>query len=252
MDNLEIKTLAEFVKRCGFEEYPNEACGFVCRGKNDRPIFIKCKNASLEPKHNFLIAPKEQIEVEKQGEIVACWHTHCNVDPKASTADKQGAKNTQVPWFIGSVFGNEKPELFKGLELVEVDDDYETPLLNRPYAFGVFDCFSLMRDYYKRELHIELPELPREERVWASEPNYMAKQAVENFDLVKMPPNSKVMIGDLFFIQTGADGADHIAIYVGSDRILHQMRNRLSKTDIYGGSYWQEHTISHWRHKSKC
>ena len=109
-----------------------------------------------------------------------------------------------------------------------------------------------MRDYYKRELKIDLPELPRTERIWESEPDYMAKQAVEHFGFVEMQPDTPPILGDLFFIQTGRDGADHICIYIGDDRVLHQMRNRLSRTDVYGGSYWQEHTLSHWRHKSRC
>lgn len=252
MADLIIDELTKFVKECGFKRYPEEACGLIYSDTKGKPHFVECKNASLEPKHNFLIDPNEYLEIEKLGEIIGCWHTHCNVEPHPSSADKQGAINTQVPWFIGSVFGDEYPKEFKGLNRVEVDENYEAPLLGRVYVFGVFDCFSLMRDYYKRELHIELPELPRSERIWASEPDYMAKQAVQNFDLVRMPEGESPMVGDLFFIQTGLEGADHIGIYLGDDRILHQMRNRLSRVDTYGGSYWQEHTLSHWRHKSKC
>lgn len=252
MDSLIKDRLRDFVKECGFKRYPEEACGFVLSNANGKFWFVECKNASLEPKHHFLVDPHEYLEVEKQGTVVACWHTHCNVEPKASVADKQGCKNTQIPWVIGSVYGKDIPERFDGLELVEVDEGYEVPLIGRPYSFGVFDCFSLMRDYYQRELHIELPDLPRWERIWTSEADYMEKQAKDHFGFVRIPDNSEAKIGDLFFIQTGLEGADHIGIYIGDDRILHQMRNRLSRTDIYGGSYWQEHTISHWRYKSLC
>ena len=245
-------SLAQFVKECGFKRYPNEACGLIYADTKGKPHFVECKNGSLEPRHNFLIEPQEYLEVEKLGEVVGCWHTHCNVSPRASDADKQAAINTQVPWFIGSIYGDDIPREFQGLELVEVDEEYEAPLIGRTYSFGVFDCFSLMRDYYRRELGIKLPELPRTERIWTSEPDYMSKQAVQNFDLVRMPEGESPMVGDLFFIQTGLEGADHIGIYVGNDKILHQMRNRLSRYDTYGGSYWQEHTLSHWRHKSKC
>lgn len=244
--------LTAFVKECGFNAYPNEACGFVLADAKGKPFYIECENKSDDPQFQFLIDPNDFLEAEKKGTIVGCWHTHCNIPPTASEADKQGCKNTQVPWFIGSVIEENDERRFEGLELVEVDDEYEAPLIGRPYTFGVFDCFSLMRDYYKRELKIDLPELPRTERIWESEPDYMAHQAVTHFGFVEMKPDTEAILGDLFFIQTGRDGADHICIYVGDDRVLHQMRNRLSRTDIYGGSYWQEHTLSHWRHKSRC
>ena len=244
--------LADFVKERGFKNYPNEACGLIYSDKVGKPHFVECKNASLEPRHNFLIDPNEYLEIEKLGEVVGCWHTHCEAAPKASEADKQGCKNTQVPWFIGAVFKKEHGFEFEGLTLVEVDDDYEAPLIGRTYTFGVFDCFSLMRDFYKREMHIELPDLPRAERAWTSEPDYMARRAQDTFDLVRLPENAVLQRGDIFLIQTGVEGADHIGIYLGDDRILHQMRNRLSRMDIYGGSYWQEHTLSRWRHKTLC
>jgi proteasome lid subunit RPN8/RPN11 len=252
MDSLVKDALADFVKEHGFKRYPQEACGLVYADASGKPHFVECKNVSLEPEHNFLIDPKEYLEVEKLGEVVACWHTHCDIPPRASNADKQGCKNTQVPWFIGSVFGPDLPYRFEGLTLVEVDEGFEMPLIGRTYSFGVFDCFSLMRDFYKQEMDTELPDIPRTERVWTSEPNYMEKRAEDVFGFVRLPEGSHAIKGDLFFIQTGREGADHIGIYLGDDRILHQMRSRLSRVDIYGGSYWHEHTLSHWRHKSKC
>lgn len=244
--------LTAFVKECGFKRYPQEACGLIYTNEQGKPFYVECKNLSDDPESQFLIDPNEYLEVEKLGEVVGCWHTHCDTPPHGSEADKQGCKNTQVPWFIGSVYGKECPYRFEGLELVMVDDGYEAPLYGRPYSFGVFDCFSLMRDYYHRNLQIDLPELPRTERIWESEKDYMAHQAEEHFGFVRMPDGTPPIMGDLFFIQTGNKGADHIGIYLGGDRILHQMRSRLSRSDIYGGSYWQEHTVSHWRHKTRC
>ena len=96
--------LAEFVKECGFKRYPEEACGLVYADSKGKPHFVECKNKSLEPQHNFLIEPEEYLKVSELGEVVACWHTHCEVPPVGSKADKQACKNTQVPWFIGSVY----------------------------------------------------------------------------------------------------------------------------------------------------
>lgn len=246
-----IDKLTEFVKVRGFARYPKEACGLIYSDAIGRPVIVECKNVSDEPENQFLIDPNEYLEVEKKGQIVGCWHTHCDIPPHASEADKQGCINTQVPWFIGSVTMKDGEKVFEGLNEVRPDNGYKAPLIGRPYTFGVFDCFSLLRDYYKQEFDIDLKEVPRTERIWESEPNYMENRAIKEFDLVKVTDGT-YKVGDIFLIQTGRDGADHIAIYLGGDRILHQMRNRLSRTDMYGGSYWQEHTLSHWRHKTKC
>lgn len=252
MDNSDKDALTAYVKERGIANYPNESCGLIYSDSVGKPHYVECKNISDEPNHNFLIDPNEYLEVEKLGEVIGCWHTHCDVPPTASDPDKQGCKNTQVPWFIGSVYKDDSGFRFEGLTLVEVDDGYEAPLLGRVYCFGTFDCFSLMKDYYKRELRIELPDVPRTERIWTTEENYMAKRAVEDFGFVRLDDDAELIRGDLCFVETDREGADHICIYLGNDRILHQMRNRLSRTEIYGGSYWQEHTTSRWRHKSRC
>ena len=56
-------------------EYPNEACGLIVdTGKTQK--FIPCKNMSDNPKEHFLISPDEQLEAEKQGEILMIIHSH--------------------------------------------------------------------------------------------------------------------------------------------------------------------------------
>jgi len=42
--------------------------------------------------------------------------------------------------------------------------------------------------------------------------------------------------------------ANHAAIYIGNQQILHHCPNRLSKRDAYGG-FWIDYTHSIWRHK---
>ena len=252
MDNSMYDWMTAFIKECGIKKYPCEACGLIYAGDDEKPVWVECKNVSDDPENNFLIAPSEYLEVESKGKIVGCWHTHCDIPPNASDADKQGCINTQVPWFIGSVYKEGVKFRFEGLKEVRPDNGYKAPLIGRPYSYGVFDCFSLARDYFKQVLGIDIPNIPRVEQIWKTEDDYMHRMAANVFDLVRLPDGTPPHIGDVFFIQTGTFGADHIAIYVGNDRILHQMRNKLSKEDTYGGSYWQEHTLSHWRHKSKC
>lgn len=248
MDN----ELYEFVKACGFKRFPHEACGLIYSDRIGRPHYVECENVSDEPEHRFLIAPEEMRKVEKMGKIVGCWHTHCNEAPVASPADKEACRNTDVPWLIGAVFKNDEGMKFSGLTVVEPDERYKTPLLGRSYVFGVFDCVSLMRDFYKQEFDIDLPEVPRYERMWEKEKDVMRRVAVDDLGFVRLKDDEPPQYGDVFLIQIGQHGEDHIAIYIGDDKIMHQLRSRLSRVDVYGGSYWQERTLTRWRHKTKC
>lgn len=124
----------------------------------------------------------------------------------------------------------------------------ETPLIGRPYAFGIFDCFSFVHDYLYQIMNIEIGQLERTEQCFDI-PGFTRDAAIQcGFVQVDDAPRR----GDLFLIQTDVGEADHAAVYDGNDRIMHHMRNRLSRSDIYGGSYWQLHTISHWRHRLLC
>ena len=124
----------------------------------------------------------------------------------------------------------------------------ETPLIGRPYAFGIFDCFSLVHDYMYQIMNIEIGQLERTEQCFDI-PGF-TRDAARQCGFVQVDDAPRR--GDLFLIQTDVGEPDHAAVYDGNDRIMHHMRNRLSRSDIYGGSYWQLHTISHWRHRLLC
>jgi cell wall-associated NlpC family hydrolase len=49
----------------------------------------------------------------------------------------------------------------------------------------------------------------------------------------------------------GSPGLNHVAVYVGEQRILHHLRGRLSSRDIWGG-YYQKSTGLIVRHRSRC
>jgi proteasome lid subunit RPN8/RPN11 len=233
----------DFIKEAGIKAYPKEACGLLY-AKGKKAIPVECRNDALEPEHNFLINGDDYVATMNLGEIVGCWHTHCNTNAKPSDADRQGCENTEVTWFIGAVNKDEKGEFtFEGIETI-TPEGFMMPLIGRPYVYGTFDCYTLLRDYYKTEMGIDLGDFLRGENPW---------DAAENFFLTKgeemgfVPTGGTPEKGDVFLLQCGKK-IDHICIYIGDDMILHHMRDRLSRRDIYGGSYWQERTIYHMRY----
>lgn len=226
-------------------QYPNEACGLVvAHGKKQK--FIPCKNAASDPLHAFEISIEEWQTVADQYEIIGVWHSHPNMTNVPSECDLVGCENSEVPWFITGV------TLDEGFIFTETSttnpSGFMLDYLGRPYSYGVIDCYSLVVDYYKKEYGIELPRLPenRSTRFWETDPPQpLMEEACEliGMEVVHDTPQ----VGDLFLIQTCGKVANHVAIYIGDDMILHHCENRLSARAIYGG-YWHKHTVRHLRH----
>jgi len=227
--------------------YPNEACGLVV-GVNGRQRIIICKNVADDPRTNFRIDPHEYIEAAKIGEVIGVWHTHVDVPANPSEQDVAGCNASRLPWYIMAVWNT--PEGFDCTPVVtlqphEIDTSYE----GRTYLFGVSDCYTLVRDYYRREFRIVLGEYPRVERFWEKGLNFFAEgYAEQGFDLLI---DQEPQVGDLFIMQVASNIPNHIAIYVGDDKILHHCQGRLSRTDVYGGM-WAKHTSHHLRHKERA
>jgi cell wall-associated NlpC family hydrolase len=120
------------------------------------------------------------------------------------------------------------------------------PYLGRPYCAGVFDCYSLVRDFYKREFQIDLGQYPYVlEDGRMGHTLFVEKYEKEGFEkLVRQEPKR----GDVFILQMNASGPNHVAVYLGDEIILHHAIGRLSRRDVYGG-YWAKHTTHHLRHK---
>jgi cell wall-associated NlpC family hydrolase len=50
-------------------------------------------------------------------------------------------------------------------------------------------------------------------------------------------------------MQVKSKVANHGAVYLGDDKLLHHLHGRLSCHDVYGG-YWARHTLAVVRHRS--
>lgn len=242
MDKKSLRVIKAEAERC----YPKEACGlFIASGK--KATAVPCKNIAAEPELRFLLDPNDYALAADKGKVVGVWHTHVNRSPEPSEADKAGCEASEVPWHIVAIWKTEG-----GFEFSEpavlTPCGFEAPYLGRQYVFGVFDCWALARDFYRREFNIVMRDYPRIEDFWDKGFDFFGDNwEVEGFLRVSDQPQ----YGDIFLIQTGGGEIDHIAIYIGDEMILHHMRNRLSKRDIYGG-FWKKHTRFHLRHKSKC
>lgn len=218
---------------------PKEMCGLIHIVKG-RQQYHRCGNIALTPDEHFVIDPEDYAIAEDAGEIIAVVHSHPTSKPEPSPADQISCNNTGIPWFIV----NPKTEQWGYCE----PRDYELPYVGREFVFGVVDCYSLLRDWYRRELGLMLDDFQRRDRFWERNENlYVDGFQSQGFRQI---PLDELQYGDGILMQLGADLPNHGAIYLGDQQILHHVQGRLSSRDVYGG-YYVKNTALALRHESR-
>jgi cell wall-associated NlpC family hydrolase len=87
---------------------------------------------------------------------------------------------TGLPWVIV----NPKTEQWGGC----TPKDFELPYVGREFAFGVVDCYALVRDWYRRELGVILADCAKAGSASGSGAmNLYAETAIKSQGLRKVP-----------------------------------------------------------------
>lgn len=97
-------------------------------------------------------------------------------------------------------------------------------LLNTPYKVGKDDCYSLARKYYGQIYDLVLTNYARPTSFWESGLDLISKRfSQEGFESVDVSL-SRLEVGDgLIVAIAGSFIANHIAVYVGNNYILHHL-----------------------------
>lgn len=232
MNNIEV------FKQHVLEEYPKEAVGIVVEGD-----FLPLANIASSPFDSFLVEKGIFLTYENRIQEILHSHTYtASVDEDPRTPSKPDmilAKSTKVTQGIVHTDG------------VEVSDilyfNKKTPhkLLGRVYISGVYDCFTIVRDYFIFTHNYYIDILPRSSNWLHEDPMYM----VENLDKqgfiqvdhhASIPPE----IGDVLVFAFGTKQLSHLGVYVGRGMFIHHLNNRPSCTDKLS-KYTKQHAASY-------
>jgi proteasome lid subunit RPN8/RPN11 len=220
--------------------YPREACGLIVRAGGIE-TFHPCRNVALRQTH-FVLDPADYASAAAAGEIVAVVHSHPDATPEPSPADRAACNAAGLPWLIVSWPAKEFAWIYP--------EESVAPLKGRPYVYGVFDCWTLVRDYYRTELGVRLQIPAYAERWYCAGQNLILDQ-YERLGFVRIA-EEELRKHDLIAMQVDrSEVPNHLAIYLDGNRMLHQQLNRLSGEEIYGG-YWQRNAVLFLRHHSLC
>lgn len=219
-----------------------EVCGLVV-DINGKFKVVRGKNIALEPEARFTLSPESFMEAEEAGKIVAIYHSHPYSGCAPSPADKAACEASKLTWLIYSLGQDQFSTLEPTGEI--------SPLLGRQFVWGVFDCYTLVRDYFAEKLQVAFPIAdPYEEYFWKNQKNYYVER-YEKFGFKLVPLFEEVREHDVFLIHCLAPVPNHAAIYVGGGMILHHAPQRLSCRDVFGG-YWRDNAVFQLRHESLC
>lgn len=216
---------------------PREACAVVVIHKG-REKLVTCRNIS-EVDSQFVIHPVDYMQAEKQGVIVAVVHSHVYISNRPSQADLVNCEATGLKWYICSVPTGSWFEFFP--------THYRAPLVGREFSHGVLDCYSLIRDYYKDVLNIEIPDFDRDFEWWEKGQNLY----LENFSKAGFFEVSLKELGehDVVLMQIHSNVVNHGGVYIGNDTMLHHLSGRLSSREVFAG-YYRKHCIKVLRHEA--
>lgn len=209
---------------------PNESCGLVISGK-----YVPCENVAQDPAEHFEISSARVAQAYAAGELQAIVHSHPGGPWYPSYQDMVGQIETGVPWAI-VVPGEDQAQLacWWGGDRPPVMDEngHHIP---REFLHGVSDCYSIIRDYYRSAMGIQLDEVPREFESWKDETPlgglYLDNFERCGFQIISSDPESyeKLMQpGDLYLMRIRSKEPNHGGVYMGDQMALEHLQGRLS------------------------
>lgn len=221
--------------------YPRECCGLIIK-LADHYEYRRARNVvhGEDGQDRFEIHPEDWAAAEDAGDVLAVVHSHPDACANPSQADRVMCERTGLPWVIVGW----PSEAVVMLE----PSGYEAPLVGREFLHGVLDCYTLIQDYYQRNLAITLPHFERQDGWWERGATlYRDGFGAAGFVEVEGPPQTH----DVLLMQVAARVENHGAVYVGDGSILHHLHGRLSCHDVWGG-YWSDHCTAILRHRDLC
>ena len=205
------------------DQDPKESCGLLLHIKGKEKYF-PCRNLSMTAFQCFIIDPEDYIKADNTGDIIAVIHSHPVTPPVASQSDKVACEQSGLVWHIV----NPKTESWGYLE----PTGYKAPILGRQWAWGVTDCYTLVRDWYKEKLNIDLIDWHRPTTLEEFNKNPMFEKCAEKTGFRELRPDEKLINGDLLFMSIFSNNLNHVAIFVDGD-VLHHLTDRLSCIEPY-------------------
>ncbi len=223
--NAEIKAK---VKAHALNDAPNEACGFVCVNNLGECIVIPTKNVSRNTRQSFVIDPKEYLAAMRVGEIVAYYHSHVDdfIRPQNEQFSKEDLDISYESCLPALLYVHPNDTWNFHLPFT-----YEpAPLLGRPFVWGVWDCYTLVRDYHLTKRGIQLGCYFAPDNA-TNNTDFGYEKYVKEAKLKEVQLN-EITEGDIILFSIKSDFINHSVVYLDGNEFLHQPVNKISSKGL--------------------
>tara|TARA_B100001287_G_C22686000_1_gene533686 strand:- start:6185 stop:6892 length:708 start_codon:yes stop_codon:yes gene_type:complete len=218
-------------------QYPKESVGLLLNIKG-KQRYYPCENLSITANYQFILNPEDYVKADKLGDIIAIVHSHPNTPPQASEADLVSCEDSNLPWYIVNPITEEWAEC--------LPKAYVPDLLGRSWIWGVTDCWSLVRDWYRQNKNIHLVDYERSMTPEEFLKNPLFERYALDTGFIELPPYEQAKEGDVLLMSIMHPTLNHVAIFLG-DMVLHHLADRLSCREPY--SEWlQKCTAKRYRY----
>ena len=222
-------SIQEFI----IENYPNESVGLIL--KDDTIVYLT--NISETPEKSFKIDGQEIAE--HLDNIKSIWHSHC-VNPSRpslydartpSLKDMESQKQSNVEWLIYACDG------YNVTEPVSLPRKSNNNYLDREFIWFINDCYTLVQDYYKHELNIELKDYILHDYKNVRKSHSVFDEHITEFGFIELYDLNDLRNGDLFIVDNSGFEANHLVIY-HDGKLLHQgLLSCIEPFETYSGKF---------------
>jgi cell wall-associated NlpC family hydrolase len=230
---MNLKEVEKIAQEYAKEQVPKESCGLIITSE-DGYDFIKCENIHEEPEKHFKIDSSIMLKYSKV--IYSIFHSHIESNtPAVSLADIKLCESWDC---IGSiVFLSERDNKLCSDLVFYGDKVIYNNLIGRPFYYNVFDCFTLIKDYYYTKLNISLDYVYSDYGWWGETEHkdslYLSEYT--RLGLEEIDIRQDLKIGDILVMKLGRSKClNHGAIYVGNNKIIHHLEGKLSCSEAFG------------------
>ena len=231
---LKMPELRRAIQEDALKRFPEESCGAVTPDG-----FVPLPNASPAPLISFDCSGA-CAELQRDGKLLAVVHSHPNGPEGPSRWDMQFAATMEVPWGLVALEKDRVGEVFFWGDQLPVP-----PLEGRGFRHGPSgtdgkgDCYALIRDWYRVERQIDLPDFPRSDLWWEEKdgPNDLYRDNFAAAGFRQIEPIAP-QPGDVILCSIRSRVPNHGAVYLGNGLMIHHLHRRLSQIVPVGP--WQK------------
>ena len=198
---------------------PKESCGLLAIIKGGK-TYWPCKNIAESGFEYFVIDPDDWAECEDTGEIIGVVHSHPKDPAIPSDNDKASCEHLDLPWYIYS-------PLTKDWVSFEPSGWKPPSLLGRTFVFGLYDCWSLITDWYKKNKNVNIPYTQRPKTLKQFMKNPLFEETLPSLGFKEINKDN-IEKGDVLLMKSSRNVLGHAALYIGDQTILHHAIGKLS------------------------